>query len=164
METNSIKQNNYGFLFIEIMIAVALISIVFITLLGVGALTLNVSSSIQKQTQADSLIKEEFEALRNFRDGTIWATNGLGAVNTGSSNPYHLVNSSNKWALETGAETTGIFSRQIIFDKVSRTVGGDIDEVYNSLNNDVDTIKATVSVWWPGRELHTVSYFTNWKQ
>lgn len=156
--------NNSGFVFIEILIAVALFSIAFIVLLGIGSLTLNVSSSMQKQTQADSLIKEEFEALRNFRDGTTWATNGLGIVDTGSSNPYHLVNSSNKWTLVSGVETSGIFTRQVVFDKVSRDPGTqNIESTYNSLHDDADTRMVTITVAWPGKSTQTVSYLTNWK-
>lgn len=158
----SFKEN--GFVFLEIIIAIALISIVFITLLDIGFLALNLSGSIQKETQADSLIKEEFEALRNFRDGTQWATNGLGAVNAGSSNPYYLVNDLNKWALVSGTETTGIFSRKIIFDKVSRDPATkNIEAVYNLSNNDDDTKKITIIVSWGGKTIQAVSYFTNWK-
>ena len=158
---NNSKAN--GFLLIEIIIAIALISIVFITLLGVGVLTMNISSSIQKQTQADSLIKEEFEAVRNFRDGTTWATNGLGIVNTDTGNPYHLVNSANKWTLVAGAETTGIFTRQVVFDKVSRDpTTQNIETTYNSSHNDADTRKITVTISWTGKTLQGVSYLTNW--
>ena len=163
-KTTYIGRNVGGFLLIEIIIAVALISIVFITLLGVGVITLNVSNSIQKETQADSLVKEEFEALRSFRDGTTWATNGLGTVNTGNSNPYHLVNDSDEWVLVAGAETKGIFTRQVIFDKVSRDSAGNVEYAYNSSNDDADTRKITVTVSWRDRSIQTVSYFTNWKQ
>lgn len=158
-----IKKDSPGFIFLEILIAIALISIVFVTLLGVGFLVMNVSSSVQKETQADSLIKEEFEALRNFRDKTQWNTNGLGTVNTGSGNPYHLVNGTG-WSLVAGAETTGIFSRQIIFDRVSReAVTGNIESAYNPSQDDPDTRKITVTVSWSGKVIQSVSYFTNWK-
>jgi len=156
-------KNNSGFIFLEILISIAVIGIVFITLLGIGYLVLNLSSSIQKQTQADSLIKEGFESVRNFRDGTTWATNGLGIVNYGTGNPYRLVNSSGQWTLVAGAETVGIFTRQIVFDKVSRDTGGSIEAVYNSSRNDADTIKVTLTVTWPGKTMQAVSYFTNWK-
>lgn len=158
------RGNNSGFTFIEILIAIALIGIVFTTLLGVGFLVLNVSSSIKKQTQADSLIKSEFEALRNFRDGTQWAINGLGTVNTGSGNPYYLVNNSGEWELVFGTETSGIFARQIVFDEVSRDPSTkNIETVYNPSNRDIDTKKITITVTWPNRTMQTVSYFTNWK-
>lgn len=152
-----------GFIFLEILIAIALISIVFITLLGIGVLVMNVSGSIQKQTRADFLAKEEFEALRNFRDGTQWATNGLGIVDTGSSSPYYLVNSANHWTLVSGTETQGIFTRKIIFDKVSRDASGNIEAIYNLSNDDADTRKVTVVIAWLDKTLQYVSYLTNWK-
>ncbi len=154
-----------GFVFLEILIAIALVSVVFITLLSIGLSSLNISASIQKTTRADFLIKEEFESLRNFRDGTTWATNGLGMVNTGSSYPYHLVNSSNNWTLVAGAGAVdSIFVRQIIFDKVSRNkITNDIESVYNASNDDPDTRMITITVAWPEKTLKVVSYLTNWK-
>jgi len=152
-----------GFVFLEIIISVTLIGIVFVTLLGIGFLVLNASSSIQKQTQADSLIKEEFEALRNFRDGTLWATNVLGLVNTGSSNPYYLANNDNQWVLTAGTETVGIFTRKIVFDKVSRDGLGNIEDIYNESRKDIDTIKVTITIAWLGKTIQNVSYLTNWK-
>lgn len=164
LSKNFRRWNNSGSILLEILVAIALVSIVFITLLGVGSLAMNVSSSIQKETQANSLIKEEFEALRNFRDGTQWATNGLGAVNTGSNNPYYLADNSNNWALVSGAETTGIFTRQVVFDKVSRDPGTqNIESAYDLSHDDPDTIKATVKVSWLDKTLQAVSYLTNWK-
>lgn len=158
-------KNNLGFIFIEILIATALISIVFITLLGIGLLSINVSNAVQKEIQADSLVKEEFEAIRNFRDGTTWATNGLGTVNVGIANPYYLVVSSGKWALASGTEIVGIFTRKVVFDNVSREVATqNIEAVYNAGRNDVDTKKATVTITWADKTLQSVSYFTNWKQ
>ena len=154
-----------GFILVEIIIAIALIVSVFVILLGIAFSALNISASIKKETQANSLIKEEFEALRNFRDGTQWAIDGLGTVNTGASSPYHLVNSSNKWALVSGTETLGIFTRQIIFDKVSREVSTkNIEEVYSSARNDSDTIKATIKISWQNKTIQNVLYLTNWKK
>jgi len=156
-------KNTKGFLLVEIVIAVALISIAFIALLGIGLLTLNVSNSVNKQTQADFLIKEEFEALRNFRDGTSWSTNGLGVVNTGIGNPYHLAIVSNKWAIVAEQEVSGSFTKKIIFDKVSRDVNNNIEEIYNASGDDPDTIKVTATVAWSNKILTSIMYLTNWK-
>lgn len=163
-----ILNHNKGFIFLEILIAIALISIVFITLLGIGFLSLNISSSIKIANQADSLAKEEFEALRAFRDGTTWAS-GLGTVSFGSSNPYYLVidNSVNppKWNIQSGTETVGIFTRSIVFDKVSRDPATqDIESVYSSANDDPDTIKATITISWLNKNSNVVAYFTNWQK
>lgn len=158
------NKNKSGFMLLEIIISIAIIVIAFGALIGVAFLVIKTSSSIHTQTQANFMVREEFEAVRNFRDGTTWATNGLGIVNTGDSNPYHVINSSNKWSLASGVETAGIFSKKVVFDKVSRVSGaGDIEPVYNPSHVDNDTVKVTVTVSWAGKTLQAVSYFTNWK-
>ena len=72
-------KNTKGFLLVEIVIAVALISIAFIALLGIGLLTLNVSNSVNKQTQADFLIKEEKNLIikRNNNEKKVRSLHGL---------------------------------------------------------------------------------------
>jgi len=162
------KDKNSGFMFLEILVAIAIISLVFVVLLGIGFSAQNTSTSLRKETQADSLAREAFEAVRSFRDGTTWSANGLGIVNYAESNPYYLFldNSSTpaKWSLRTGTETVGIFTRYIVFDKVSRDPTTHyIESVYNSSHNDPDTVKATVTVLWSDKTARVVSYFTNWK-
>lgn len=163
----NIKQR--GFIFLEILIASALISIVFITLLGIGFSSLNLAGSIQKTTEADTLIKEEFEAVRSFRDGTIWITNGLATLNTGSLNPYYFsintVPNPDTWVANMSTETTGAFTRNIVFDKVSRDLSTkNIENPYNATHDDPNTRKATVTVTWQSKTYQVVSYFTNWNQ
>lgn len=158
-------RDNKGFIFVEILVAVAFIGVVFVTLLGIGFSVLNVSASIKKEVQANFLAKEEIEALRNFRDGTQWASNGLGVVNTGVGNPYYLVDNSGAWALVGGAETIGIFARNVFIDRASREPGTqNIESTYNSYNDDSDTRKITAVVNWPGHTLQIVSFLTNWAQ
>jgi len=179
---------NSGFIFLEILISVALVSIVFITLMGVGFLSLNISSSIKKTTQINFLIAEELEAVRSFRDATLWATNGLGTVNTGAINPYHFVLDTvpnpPKWILVSGTETIGDFTRSVVFDKVYRDSSDNIvafgkgGELYNSFIAfalvcgdeggpgciyDPDTKKVTVRVVFNGRTYRVITYLTNWQ-
>lgn len=161
------KEN--GFIFLEILIASALISIVFITLLSVGALALNTSRSIKEATQVDSLIKEELEAMRSFRDGTTWDTDGLGTVSVSDANPYYLFldNSSNppKWSLSSGTETVGNFTRKVVFGKVSRNFSTqNIEPIYNPANDDHNTIKITVTVMSGSKTYQVVTYLTNWQE
>ena len=172
-----------GFIFLEILIAVALIGIVFITLLGLGFTTLQISTTIQKTTQADTLAKEGLEALRSFRDQTTWSTNGIGSADTGSANPYYLVFNNNLWMLVAGTESVGIFSRKIIFDKVSRNENGDIisisriKDLFTRDNiafaaacanppcpDDPDTRKVTVVVTYDSKTYQIITYFTNWQK
>lgn len=112
--------------------AIGLISVAFITLLGIVFLVLNISTSLQKVAQADFLAREEMEAVRSFRDATTWATNGLGSlVDYGSDFPryFTLDNafSPPRWKINSGSETVGIFTRKVTFSKTYR----------DSANNDL---------------------------
>ncbi|MDO8529900.1 MAG: type II secretion system protein [bacterium] len=161
-----LKKEN-GFIFLEILIAVALVGIVFLTLLSIGVQSMAASRSIKKAAEVDSLIKEELEAVRSFRDGTQWATNGLGVVATGSTNPrYTALDSSTppKWILQSGTETVGAFTRNVVFDKVSRNPSTqNIESTYNAANDDPDTRKATVTVTYGGKTYQVITYLTNWQ-
>src|SRR3989344_1690426 len=162
-----ILPGNKGFIFLDILIAITIISIAFTVILAIGATSLRLSSSIRNTTEADSLIKEEIEALRSFRDGTDWSVNGLGTVSKGSSNPYHVVldtvSNPNTWNLVSGTETVGIFTRNIVFDSVSRAPAtNDIEYIYNPTYNDPDTVKITVTVLWLNKSSEVVAYLTNW--
>jgi len=155
--------NNKGFIFLEIIIAVALISIVFITLLGVGFSSLNVSSSLQQQSQANALAQEEIEAVRAFRDSTAstWDTTGIGSYNTATD--YHLVLSGNPpaWSITADSEVVGQFTRKIVFNNVSRNANGDIVESGGTY--DPDTRKITVTVIFGSKTHQLATYLTNWQ-
>ncbi len=168
LKSKILNQKN-GFIFLEILIAVALIGIVFITLLGIGFSAVNISKSIREQTQADALAKEEFEAVRSLRDSSNWLVNGLGAVLFGNANPYHMILDTGTnpahWVLQTGEETTGIFTRKVVFDQVSRNPATqDIESAYNAAHNDPDTVMATITIIWNDKTSQVTAYFTNWKQ
>ena len=163
------NEKSSGFVFLEILIAIALISTVFIALLNIGFFAMSVSYALEQQTKADSLMKEEFEALRSFRNSTEWEATGLGAVNYGPLNPYYmLLNTGTNpatWTLSPGTETAGIFTRHIIFDQVSRDPSTkNIEAAYNASNDDPDTIKATITVFWLGKTWQVASYLTNWNK
>lgn len=153
---------------VEAFIAVMVISIAFALLLDVGALSVKISTLIQQNSQANFLLKEEMEIARTFRNGTTWANGGLGTVGTGNANPYHFTLdtsvSPNAWILTSGTETVGIFTRQIVFDKVSRDDSSNIESVYNASHDDPNTRKITVTVSWPQKTMTLVTYLTNWKQ
>ena len=130
-----------------------------------------VSYSIQKTTQIDSLIKEEIEAVRSFRDGTVWATSGLGSFgsNYGSGYPryFTLDNSVTppKWKINSGTETINGFTRSVVFDKVSRDLSRKyIESTYNAAHDDPDTIKITVNIIFNSKTYKVVTYLTNWQQ
>ncbi len=163
------REKNKGFILLDILIAVVIINVAFIALLETGVMLLNLSSSISNITQADFLIKEEIEATRSFRDGTNWSVNGLGMVNRGSNNPYHVFldasSTPNKWNLISGAETSGIFTKSIVFDNVSRDPStNNIESNYNQLHNDPNTVKITATLTWLNKTSQVVAYLTNWQK
>jgi len=168
MNLKSIFKNESGSILLEAFIAIMVIGISFAFLLDLGALSVKVSTSIQKSTQANFLLREGMEITRSFRDGTTWATNGLGSVSVGSANPYYfLLDTSvnpNKWSLTSGTETVGIFTRKVIFEKVSRDPAtSNIQGTYNPSYDDQNTRKVTVTVSWPEKTMDLITYFTNWK-
>ena len=163
------KHLQKGIIFLEILIAIALVSIVFVMLMGIGFSTLTLTTTLQKTAEADSLIREELEAARSFREGTIWATNGLATLNTGSANPYRAILDTSvnppKWTFVAGAETVGEYTRSIVFDRVSRNPSTfNIETIYNANNDDVNTRKITVTVTRGNKTYQVVSYLTNWNQ
>lgn len=158
------QKRQYGFIFLEIIIAIALISIVFISLLGIGFSSLNVSTSLGQESQADFLAKEEIEAVRAFRDSTAGSfdTTGIGSYETNAD--YHLVlsGSPSSWSIAQGSETIGIFTRKVVFDNVMRDAGGNIVE--SNGTDDPDTRKVTVMVDFGSKTYQLITYLTNWQK
>jgi len=163
-------RKNKGIGMIEILIVAAVIIISLSALLGVISYSLKVSNLIKKTGQANNLAQEAMEGVRNFRDGTDWDTDGLKdyvPVSATSSLPYRLELNNNsspaKWTLTTGTESIDSFTRAIIFEKVSRDNEKNIEEIYNSDNDDPNTRKVIITVMWEDKEVRLVTYLTNWR-
>lgn len=152
------RKQESGFIFLEIVIATALVGIVLTTLLGMGLLVLNLSYALSQSTRANSLVRGEFEAIRSFRDGDTWSdfTN----VNFGGNNNYYFALSGTNWIRNTGTETIGSFTRKVVFDQVYRDGSGNIAA---SGTLDAQTVKATVTVSWSSKTMQVVTYYTNWQ-
>lgn len=159
------KTNKKGISIIELLIVIAIIAIALTSLLGIASFSLKVSTLIKETTQANTLAQETIEAVRNFRDGTDWNTNGLGTLTTNVAHySQETADVPPKWSLILGEETINGFTRKVIFEKVSRDpFTGDIEDIYNSNNDDPDTRKAMVTVTWKDKKIEIVTYFTNWK-
>ena len=157
-----------GFILLEVFLTIMIIGVAFAALLDVGTLSIKTSTSLQKSAKANFLLKESMESVRSYRDGTDWASGGLDNISTGSANPYYFVLDTSTtpatWTLTSGTETTGIFERKIIFDKVSRDPAtNNIESTYASANDDPNTRKVTVTVSWDNTFLNLATYLTNWK-
>jgi len=161
MSTIQWKYNNKGISIVEILVVIAIIGIALVSILSLTTLSLRASISIKETTQANTLAQETMEAVRNFRDGTNWETDGL----KNYSGTYHPEKSGDpsKWILASGEETIDGFTRKVVFEDVYRdSITDDIET--NGGYLDTDTKKATVTVSWKDKKLELVTYFTNWKQ
>ncbi len=160
MQKIDIKKNK-GFSIIEILVALFVIAVALSSLLGLAAFSLKITNTLKETQQAGNFAQELMEITRNFRDGTSWSANGLGALLVGAV--YHPQQSGSPavWQFSLGAETEGIFSRKIVFDDVFRDASSTITLSGGSLDNN--TKKATVTVWWKDKKIELISYFTNWK-
>ena len=148
---------------IEILIVIVIITIAMSSLFGVTTFSLRVSTSLKETVQANALAQETIEAVRNFRDGTDWNTNGLGSLTVGISyHPQKTVDNPPKWTLSQGQESINGFVRKVVFSDVMRD--GNFNIVESGGINDPDTKKATVTVSWKDKNIQIVSYLTNWKQ
>lgn len=163
--TSPVPKRNFwcgGFSIIEILAVIAVIAIALSSLLGMAVLSLKVSTLMKETNQANALAQETMEAVRNFRDGTAWNSNGLGAMTIGVDYYSRVAGSPASWEFIPGAETIGQFSRKIIFSNVLRDANKNIVPAGGA--NDPDTKKAAVTVSWKDKKVKIEAYFTNWKQ
>ena len=170
----NLSGNRKGIAIIEILIAIAIIGFTLASVLGLVSLSLKISTSTEETVQANALVQETIEAIRNFRDGTEWNTNGLkNYIEAGviTSEPYHPELDNNfdppKWILVEGEEMIGDFTRKVVFKKVSRDpLTQNIESTYNEDNDDSDTRKIEVTVSWKNgnKKIELVTYLANWKQ
>lgn len=155
-----------GIAVIEILIIIVIITTALTALLGLVAFSLRASVLIKETTQAKNIAEGIIEQTRNFRDGTIWDTDGLGVLSTGII--YHIEKTTDdappKWQIVAGEETIDGFTRKVIFGEVQR------DEDYNIVESegtvDYDTKKITASVSWQTkgktRQIEIITFLTNW--
>ncbi len=155
--------NKKGIAVVEILIAIGIIAIIISSLLGVVVFSLKLSASIKETTTADALAQEIVEAVRNFRDGTDWDSDGLGILNTGSAYyPEKSGDTPPAWMLVEGEEVINGFVRKVVFVDVMRDANDNIVE--SGGTNDPDTRKIIATVSWESKKVEIITYFTNWKQ
>lgn len=150
----------------EIVVVSGIIISSLAAILGLAAMFLTTSQTVQQTSQATVLAQDGLEVIRNYRDGTDWAVDGLGTVTLGAL--YHPEQSGAppKWVLVAGSSTVDVFERQIVFEGVLRD--GNDDIALSGGTDDADTIKAVVQVSWQERgrshQVELTAYFTNWNQ
>jgi len=158
----ALNGNKKGVSIIEILVVILIINIALVSLLGLTAFSLKTSTSIKQTNQANFLAQEIIEAVRNFRDGTDWDTDGLGNLTNGIA--YHPEKSGDnppKWQLILGEETVNGFTRKVEFENVYRD--GNDNIVDSGGTSDPDTKKVTVTISWKDKTIELTTYFTNWR-
>lgn len=147
-----------GFGILEIVIALALISLSLFALVNVLAIASRAVDESIHQDQAAFLLEEGFEAAKIIRDSG-WSNISFLALNT----PYYLVFSGGAWQFTATPQTIdGIFQRTVVFGPVFRDEN---DNIAASGTEDVNSRKITIGVSWNergvARNIEAVSYITN---
>ena len=162
---------NRGISIIELLVVILIIGVAVSALVSFCTFSLRTTSLLKQTTQASFFVQDALEALKNYRDNTGWNDDdpgdqydGLGVVSTGVA--FHLKLSGGtpvRWQLLLGAETIGIFTRDIVMEPVERDATDNIVESGGVV--DPETKKATVTVSWEERggtrELEIITYLTN---
>ena len=155
-----------GFTIVEIIVVVAIIASAFIAILSFFVFESRVGDRERMRLKAISLAEETIEAVRNFRDNTDWAVNGIGTLSTGVE--YHTAKATSSWEVISGSEDIDGFTKVIIFTNVSRDGNDNIEQIFNPLNHDPDTKKISIIVNWADRSGSASesieTYLTNWRR
>lgn len=166
--------NKDGITVVEIIVAIAILTIAFGGVLALASFSFVSTDLAAQSLQASALAEGATEALHNYRDGIVWdnddAANeydGLGVVAVGVE--YHPEISGDalpRWKFIQGVETIGIFERSVVFENVERDAQDTITELGGVV--DLNTKKVIVTVLWEERgrthSIELVSYFTNWNK
>lgn len=155
-----------GISVIEIFVVTAVTAIAMAALLDLTSFSLRTSTLIRQTTAANELAREAMEAVRNFRDTTLWNENGLGKLATSTDYFPRATGTPEAWQLVLGEESSGIFERKIVFEDVMRD--GNHNIVAAGGTFDPDTKKITAIVSWMvkngTRQVKLVTYLTNWRR
>lgn len=139
------KQKNTGFMMVEVIVAVAIISVSILTAMSISQKSIQLSYRSLHTTQATFLLEEGAEAVRIIRDNA-WTNISNKIVDT----KYFLAFPVNTWVLDTNATEVGKFNRSVKFFNVYRnTTSGDIvPEGSSGASIDTGTKLVTVTIIW----------------
>jgi len=150
---------------IELLVVVAVIVFCLSGLLFQLSFSLKKTVENRHLTQANFLARGAIESVRNFRDNTDWASNGLGVFVIG--NDYHLqaVGVPKEWQFVGGASTTDIFTWKVQLFGVFRDVNNYVVDSGGVLDTESKKVKATITWVEMGetKELTLDSILTNWR-
>jgi type II secretory pathway pseudopilin PulG len=155
-------KNERGFGMVEMVVAIAIIVVTFISILQVLFLETRAQILAREDTSAYVVARETMEAVRSVRDSD-WTNISSLSYSTAY---YPQINASSQWELvASNPGPVGIYTRWVEFEEVLRDID---DNIATSGVSDPDTRKATVYVEWirPGGDTRTVTleaYLTNWQ-
>ena|SRR3989344_8115470 len=153
-----LRPNKQGFGVVEIVVAIAIISVVLFGLMRIARNFLVLSRTTSNQVKASYLLEEELEALRSIRDRS-WSGE-IAPLISGTS--YYFYFGAGIWQTTTTPQIIDDFSRSFKMADVYRDANDDIADVGTL---DPNTKKFEFKVSWDGpkgvssQSLST--YFTN---
>jgi type II secretory pathway pseudopilin PulG len=132
---------NKGFLMVEVIVVISIISISMIASMAVAQKSIYVSRQAVHATEAAFLLEEGAEAVRILRDND-WAN--ISGLTAGAN--YYPTFSGGTWTLSSTPNTVDIFTRTVsIADVLRDNVTQDIGP---SGTNDAGTKQVNVTVSW----------------
>ena len=126
---------------VEIVVAVAIITVSILAAMAVTQKSLSVSRRSFHSTQAAFLLEEGGEAVRILRDNN-WSN--ISSLSVGAN--YYPTFSGGTWILSATPNTVGIFTRAISVASVNRDNA--TKDISSSGADDPGTKLATVSISW----------------
>lgn len=144
-----------GFGLIEIIVAAAIISVSFLSLMSVANISYRVLQKSSHNLRVGFLLEEGVEAVKIMRDSG-W--DNISFLNNGAD--YYLYFNGSTWIATTSLiYTDDIFERKFVLSEVLRDAN---DDISSSGVVDPDTKKVTISVFWEEKGNISVQSFSTY--
>jgi Tfp pilus assembly protein PilV len=145
-----------GATIVEVLVAIALTGI-FLPVLATALMAASAGkASSAQQIQAQGLIREATDAVRSVRE--------KGWSNVSTDGTYHPTISGSAWALSSGSETIGNYTRQIDVTSTHRNDAGAIVSTGGTADPSTKHVVVTVSWSRPAASsLSSDTYLTRWQ-
>lgn len=154
------KKNKKGFSLIDIIVALAIIGLVFIGIYQLFIISTQASYTRSKKMEAVQLAQETIEAVRTLRNNG-WTDN---MTTLAEDTEYYLVLSGDEWTLSVIPTSliNDLFDRTVLLESVYRD---EDDNIADSGTLDPKTKKVVATVEWQERgQINSVvleTYLTN---
>ncbi len=132
---------NAGFLTIEVLIAISIMTISILASMAVSQKAVYVSRQSLHTSQANFLLEEGGEIVRILRDNN-WTN--ISSLTAGTQ--YYATFSGGTWTLSTTPNTIDDFTRKIVFSSVNRD--NTTKDIASAGTDDPNTKLVTVTVSW----------------